>query len=244
MSGYAFGASSRGVKKPTATTSFDPATLALTGWWRAAYPPSPPWTSIASAGTSGARELTEATNPPTAGTALNGFNTANFDGVNDIINGADALSTYGSATAGSLAFLIYADTLPADTGVVRTNAALLLDSNVYFVVAVCDSGVAVNLFDVGWKATPYAALVPGAWTFVQVRWDSTTLSVRTNNNPWQDVPCGAIADVTGTITLGQGNTGPFFDGRIASFIASQSAFTTAQFDQLRDYVNTRYALTI
>lgn len=224
-------------------TATVPASLSLTGWWRAAFASSP-WTGVASAGTSGGRTLTEATNPPTVGTALNTFDTANFDGVDDLLNGASAFSTYGAAAAGSLAFLVYADTLAADTGTVRTNAALLCDANTYFTVNVCDSGVAVNLYDVGWKATPYAALATGAWTLVQVRWDSTTLSVRTNNNAWQDVLAGAIDTVTGAITIGNGNAGPFFDGRMAEAMCAQEAFTTPQFDEIRDYINTRYALAI
>ena len=47
-----------------AASAFDPATLALTGWWRSGGYVSGTWTGIASAGTSGGRNLVEATNPP------------------------------------------------------------------------------------------------------------------------------------------------------------------------------------
>jgi hypothetical protein len=45
-------------------SNFDPTTLALTGYWRAGGYVSGTWTGVASAGTSGGRNLTEATNPP------------------------------------------------------------------------------------------------------------------------------------------------------------------------------------
>lgn len=55
-----------------APTSFDPATLSLTGWWRAggyAAAATGTWTGRTSAGTSGLRSLTQATNFPSASTA-------------------------------------------------------------------------------------------------------------------------------------------------------------------------------
>ena len=72
-----------GVSDPKAVSTLDPATLALTGWWRGSYDGSGTWSGTASAGSSGTRSLVELTNKPSSGTAVNGFNPATFDGVND-----------------------------------------------------------------------------------------------------------------------------------------------------------------
>jgi hypothetical protein len=82
---------------------FDPATLSLTGWWRAAYAGSP-WAPTASAGTSGTanRDLgvDSGAATPSVGTALNGLDTADFDGsTQSMADGDSTLDTYVSAAA-------------------------------------------------------------------------------------------------------------------------------------------------
>jgi hypothetical protein len=74
-------------------TVFDPGTLSLTGWWRANYSASP-WTGTASAGTSGSHDLSEATNPPTTGTTVNGFTPARFNGTNQILNAGTTVPNF------------------------------------------------------------------------------------------------------------------------------------------------------
>jgi len=36
----------------------------------------------------------------------------------------------------------------------------------------------------------------------------------------------------------------FFDGRIAELMAADSRFSDAQFDNIKSYINTRYALAL
>jgi len=72
---------------------------AFSGLWSNSYAASP-WAGEASAGASSGRNLSEATNPPSAGTGaeiVNGHTPAKFDGTNDILTGA-ALTTLLSNT--------------------------------------------------------------------------------------------------------------------------------------------------
>src|SRR5690606_13622046 len=69
----------------------------LTGFWRGSFSGSP-WVGTASAGSSGTRDLTEATNPPSTGAAQNGYVPADFDGTNDVLGNATAMSTLLTAS--------------------------------------------------------------------------------------------------------------------------------------------------
>jgi hypothetical protein len=75
------------VASGTVTTPFNPATLNLTGWWRLIYPGKVAmdggahWVGTASAGTSGAHDLSKlvgSNRSPHDGATLNGMLTANF----------------------------------------------------------------------------------------------------------------------------------------------------------------------
>ncbi len=136
---------------------FDPATLALSGWWRASYAGSP-WTPTASAGNSGSNgNLTEAINPPATGAALNGLTSADFDGTNDKLGNANALNTFIASTGWSVSGVIAADSsLPRSVGAGQQDAGLFVQTATgTWGITFTDDGITVfqndsgiNLFEI------------------------------------------------------------------------------------------------
>src|SRR5262245_3000059 len=77
--------------------AFNPTTLILDGYWRD-YAGSP-HAGTASAGSSASRSRAEVTNPPAVGTDLNGHDSADADGGNDILIWSANADTFTSDLA-------------------------------------------------------------------------------------------------------------------------------------------------
>lgn len=238
------------VNRPFAQV-FNPATLSLSGWWRASYASSP-WAGVASAGASGGRDLTEATNPPSSGTAVNGFNPADFDGSNDRIDNALDPSDFFGAAAGSCGALIYADAASADGGDTApyNMPALITDAGEgRLALAYGDSGARFGFFNSThgtWESLAVACST-GAWHFVQAKYDSTNLHLRVDGGSWstEAFAFGPTWGV-GTFLRVGGNFSPtlFFDGKILEVFTSTVALSNASFDNFRSYFLSRYGLSV
>jgi len=241
--GYSLGVGGRAGKKFGST--FDPATLALTGWWRASYSASP-WVGTASAGASRSRNLTEATNPPAVGTAQNGLAPADFDGLNDQMRNELTLDDYVNASATSLWVLFRADTAAADDALPYENPGLIALSGAgYLVVGYSDAGVRGAVYDGAYKQLSVAAST-GAYHLAQMKHDGTNLKLRVDSGAWSSVAAGAIALLTTTTVLFGTNYAQtdFFDGRVLEFGLADSVFSDGTFDDIKSYVNARYALAL
>lgn len=222
---------------------FNPATLSLEGWWRPNYGGSP-WSGTASAGGSGSRNLTEATNPPSAGTAINGLTPANFDGTNDKIDGA-GWSTFVLNTAGSIIVLFNADTAALVSLGPFDNPGLV-ESNQGDGVCFSDSGFGHSFHDGTWHHN-VVACATGGWHVGQCKWDASNSYVRVDSGSWTTLGHAGITDLSGTITrLGATyNLGAFYDGRIAEAMMSKTAFADAVFTSLvSQYFNPTYGLSL
>lgn len=228
---------------------FDPATLALTGWWRASYAGSP-WVPTASAGTSGANgNLTEATNPPATGAAVNGLTSADFDGAASRLGNASTMATLFDAD-GSLAVLFYADTATADSGATNpyTLPQLLGSADDYICLAFGSGGVRFGFYATAYGTWESAAVTAatGAWHLAQAKFDGANYSVRVDSGAWTTTAHAYSPDLgAGPLIMGRNGGGTvFFDGRILEAFTSDAALADADFNSIKSYVNSRYALSL
>lgn len=226
-------------------STFDPATLSLTGWWRASYAGSP-WVATASAGTSGSREFSEATNPP--GTfAINGLNAADFDGTNDRLRTVtltlqDLLGTSGYYVG----ILAYLDTTEAAGANYYDDEALFTTDSGGMGISVSNSGVRAGHNDGGYKQTAAVACATGAWKWIDAWYDTTNLNVAVNGGAAASVAAGACASPGGQQPrVGSNWAGAkFLDGKVAEIITAASDIGATNRTGLRSYVNARYGLSL
>ncbi len=223
---------------------FNPATLDLSGWWRASFSESP-WVGTASAGSSGSRDLTEATNPPVTGAAVNGLVPADFDGTNDVLTNATAISTLLSASAWSMWALVNLDAINTNNADVWLNDPILCDTGAFWGVHL-KSGGTVHAFQWdGASKSVSETISTGAWALVQAKYNGTNLLLRVNSGSWQSAAAGNISTLTGTLRAGVTPTGGHaLDGRIAEIGIADLVISDADFDNIKSYVNSRYALSL
>lgn len=222
-----------------------PGTLPLSAWWRS-YDGSSPWHGSYSTDGSGGNHLTEATNPPAAGAALNGHDTADFDGTNDKMT-APAI-TNGHILAGtfSIWWLFNADSAVADPGAAApTNAPGIDDtSGAGLAIGFCAAGVRAGYFDgTTWDSVAQAAST-GSWHLARIRSDGTKIELSVDSNAWTNVARTAALSPGGVLRVGTCYAGVFFNGRIAEVGATHEVLSDVEFDAIKTYVNSHYGLAL
>jgi hypothetical protein len=229
--------------------AFDPALhLALAGYWRSSYSASP-WTGTASAGgTSSAQDLTEATNPPSTDTAVNGKVPANFDGTNDQLTGDDTLETYINASAESGWALVYVDAISTNDASWSQNDCIVATdaSGRWGVYLKSGAGTTVGFahFDGAADDTVETTIATGVWQFVQWKYDGTNIKIRVNGGAWASAAADAVDDRSYAAKVGVSPGGQFFDGKILEIGLTDVTLADATFDQIRAYVTRRYGLSV
>lgn len=242
MFGHRIGVGHRGGKKQ----GFDPATLTLSGWWRASYSGSP-WAGTASGGSSGGRNMSEGTNAPDVGAALNGLTPADFNGSNDLLTASVTSENIISATAWSSFVLFIADTAAADSALMYTLPQLYAaQSFEIYGIAFSTAGVSLWQHDGSARQRVDIACATGGYHLAQAKWDGSLLKLRLDSGAWSETACTGFSGLLSSTTpqLGSGASAAFFDGRIAEAGFAQTALSDATFDQILTYVNARYALTL
>lgn len=247
MIGYSFGAA-RSAKK---AGGFDPATLTLTGWWRAdgstGYQNSTgTWDGVASAGGSGSRDLTEATNKPADGPALNGHTPPDFDGTNNREANATAISTMLSASAWRGWWLVNCDAIATNSATSYLNDCIMDDSGGFWGIFLRANGGSPLVYAYQWDGAEKKAqesISTGGWALIQARYDGTNIRLKVNSGSVQTAAAGNISTTTGTIRCGY-NVTTAFNGRMADIGLLASAGSDADFDDIRSYVNARYGLSL
>lgn len=223
-------------------SAFDPATLSLTGWWRASYAGSP-WPGIASAGSSSGRNLAEATNPPSIGTALNGLTPANFEGTDDIIASSFQLDSFVSSGAWYVGVLARAGALAAAVATF-IDACLITEPNGQWGIAVSASGARAFTNDGANKATGFVTFGTSTWTWIEAWYDGTTLSISSNGGTPATVAAGSLTSPNlRTPTLAGSGASSFFNGQIAEVVLSNATLLASRAN-LKSYINTRYGLSL
>ena len=227
--------------------AFAPATLTLQGWWRASFSASP-WVGVASNGGSGSRNLTEATNPPSAGSALNGLNPADFDGSNDRLGSSDAMDQFVTSSAGMFAVLFNADAAAADAGatLAYNNPSFIahnVTAEVYFTFS--DSGGRLGCYNGSDQNSFAAACGTAAWHMAVGTWDSSTLYLSIDGGSFTTLSRTMSLSAAGALATGRDyDSTAFFNGRIAELMAGAFTATAGTVSNLRNYFNSRYALSL
>lgn len=157
----------------SAASVYDPAVRNLSVWLRTAYGGAP-WEGTASAGGSGGRDFTDATNPATVGATLNGRATADFQTNRRLSNGSSPTDVWG---AGSYSCLVVfrARTAAAASGFVFADPGLLTpggDATGGCVISFSDAGVRAAHYDGAWNTIAKAASV-ASWHATIVTFDGS-----------------------------------------------------------------------
>lgn len=231
----------------TPVGSFDPATLSLTGWWRGSYSASP-WTGTASAGASGGNDLSEATTPPGVGATQNGFAPIDCNGTTQFLATSGQLNTYVNDAAGSCWVLFRADTAAASGGAtVRVDDAGIVaqDSGATaWGITYSTDGVCGFIYDGAYQEIVVTAAT-GSYHLAQMKWDGVNLYFRTNSGVWQNLACTGISGAAaGVFVTGRNYAAAFYDGRVLDIGLTDAVLSDTEFDNIKSYVNSRYALSL
>lgn len=240
MMGFGFGLRGRSGKN----SGFDPATLSLTGWWRAPYGGSP-WVALASAGSSGSNgNMTEATNPPSVGASLNSLASADFDGTNDVLSNANNITTFFATTRWSFAALLSSDIAPVHT-TIYDNPAFVTDFNgAVFTIAFSNSGVSAGHYDGAYKEVTKACAT-GTQHIVQAWYDGTNISLSVDAGAASTVAASSVDFVgggSGVLQFGRNyNSTVYEDGRLWEVMLSNTDLGATARTNIDSYFHARYA---
>lgn len=223
-------------------TVFDPGTLSLTGWWRASFTASP-WVGEVSS-----RNISEATNPPAVGAALNGRTPASFDGVNDKLAGTDT-SVFLSANAYSGWCLFNATSVATDVanGYGTNDCLLASDLSARFGLYLRSSSkVGFGHYNGATTAAVEVTCSIGSWCLAQFKWDKVAMKIRSNSGAWASSADTNSAQLAGAFpfTMGRSPNLQHFTGRVAEAGVSNVTLTDDNFDDIKSYINSRYALSL
>jgi hypothetical protein len=208
-------------------------------WVMASYAGSP-WV-----GKVDSRDLSEATNPPATGTAVNGLTPADFDGTNDILTNATAISTILSAAAWSCLALVNLDAINTNNADLWLNDPIVCDTGAFWGIHL-KSAPTVHIFQWdGASKSVSETIATSAWALVQAKYNGANLLLRVNGGSWQAAASGNISTTTGTVRVGLTPTGGHaLDGRLAEIMLSNVAEADAVFDDLKADINAIYGLAL
>lgn len=231
--------------------AFDPATLSLTGWVRAGgyNAGTGTWTGVASAGASGSRNFTEATNKPAAGSNLNGLATVSFNGSQYVGSGASIGSDFFTSSAWSASVLVNPSAYGSGDGTMGTDA-FWGDLGGYIQSGLGTASAHGGHVQVDGVTNylPTQAMSLSTWQCVQVKYDGTNVKLRVNSGAWQSVATGGngVGDLTTVLQIGQAafGAGSGINGLIADFMCTNTALSDANMDNIKSYYNSRYALSL
>ena len=229
-----------------------PNTLAWTAALVADFTGSP-WVGTATAGTSGANDATEGTNPPIVGGLANGYAAANFNGTNQLLTLDGVVSDYfGVFPVGYTVSTVFrADTLGAAGTYGFQEQTIIGDSGGIWGISVSASGIRF------WSTSAGGAyfdtmLLPGTVAAgtkycVQARFDGSNIQARVDGGAWSTpvavsgfyFPGGA-----NVARLGWGYSGALYhDGDIWEARLADFAISDTDADDFWTYADARYAIT-
>jgi hypothetical protein len=227
---------------------FNPGTLSLTGWWRASFTASP-WVVTSP----GIENLSEATNPPAAGSTVNGLSPADFDGTNDLLHSTSNITSFLANTGGGIAVLFNADTLSAAATEAYDDRTLLTDTaGARVSLGISTSGLRFTAYNsAAWVKTTVANATyagTGNWAWAFAGWDGTNIWCSINGGSNDTVAIGAGKSVTlTTLTMRTGlsyDGAHKYDGKILEIMTQQTAFTAGNISNIISYGNNRYGLSL
>lgn len=249
-----FGLGFRGRARASAPL-FDPTTLAWDGYFRAPYTGSP-LAGTASAGPSGSRSMTEATNPPTAGPTVNGYAPARFNGSNQkLTDPTGAASDYLTTTEGVIVLVFAALSISGGTATSFDNPGIISTiggAN----VSVCmgtltNDKIFIRLQDaVNGQLSAQLPIALNTQTCLQIRYRVTggpTAEARTNGGTW--TPLSGTLTGLGALSSSFGfgrnwNESKFGNLDLLEAALAKAWKTDTDLDNYRGYVNGRYSVAV
>lgn len=232
--------------------AFDPATLALTGWWSASYV-GDPWDATSSAGTSSVTgELDgQGGTLPSVGSALNGLTPVDYNGIDSYsANSNNFIGTITSVSAFSISALVYVRNAgTASVGTAYNEPALASDSaNGFLNLSFSTRGWTLSCFDsaFGYVEAPIACPT-GAWHLVQAWFDGSNLNISVDDgapstaamvNPLTAVgidPMWVGVNFDGTMYL---------DAKVAELMTSDVDLGATARTNIKSYCNTKFGLSL
>ncbi len=222
--------------------SLDPATLNLTGWWKADFSAAP-WVGTASAGTSGSHNLTTSSgNDPIAGTAQNGHVPAKYvvaDG--ELILHGGVLSDVFTAAAGTLVLCALVPTTSATSGSPFGDPGFLGDADGALIASFSTSGFAVGINDGAPKVVTVACST-AAYHRLYMRWNGSTVEAKVDTGSWSTLAAGNITDVTGAWILGGNPLVGYTDFSALEVMTAAYYVVDADINGIDAYLVARYAI--
>lgn len=217
-----------------------PASGTPTGWWRASYGGSP-WADASG----NARDISEATNPPSVGGAVQGVAPADFDGGNDKLDGVFTLDNIINANGFRCWALFKADSAAADPGAAnRYQAPQFATDQVdaYFSFGFTANGV--HLSNDANVTNRQVAAATGAWHLAQGSYDGATLGLQVNAAAPSTTAGSNTPSLIRAMRFGASyNATAFFDGQILEMGFKDSAGAIDP-TKLLKYCRQRYGLAL
>ena len=201
------------------------------------------------AGTSGGRNLTEGTNPPTGGTVQNGYTPGLFDGTNDLLTADLTADDYIGASSVTVHAVVWVNSAPApSTYAFEDPCVIVAQYSGIYGLGVSSSGVRFGVYlSTGYVETAPVALSTGAWHVIQARYDGTNVSVRVDGGAWTDAAAtdpfaaGGFPALVGVDIVG---TTQFLDGEILELGIHDGALSDVECDALYSYAIARYGTVV
>ena len=200
---------------------------------------------VASAGGSSGRDLAvnaDADGTPSAGTTQNGYAPASFSSESLETEVGDTMSTFFTASAGTLLLCAYVPVAGASSGPF-TEGAFVADRGGVLVASFSTAGVGVGIFD-GAQKTQTLACSTAAYHQIAMRWDNSNLKLRVDQTDAANVAAGTITSMTGRVVFAKNPGIAFLNYRLLDAATYASAVSDAKLDEWREYYNTRYALSL
>lgn len=213
--------------------------------WAADYAGSP-WQDLVTS-----EDLSEATNAPSVGTTVNGFDPADFDGTNDKLTSTSAASSFMSASAYTGWALVRVRTASAGgtdyTDIYSRDGIVGSASNAqdWGVGVRSDNTVGVYHYGGGNFDGVTVGITLNSWQLVQWKYDGTNLKLRVNGGSWGSIAKGSVASLAQSVLVGESQVAgtEYADMLLLDLGLDSSAWSDASLDKLRKFVNQRYGMT-
>jgi len=219
-----------------------PATLNLTGWWRASYSTAP-WVGSPSAGISASNNLVLGSEPGT-GTIVNGYAPAGFDGVSDYLLTAATTATLMSQSLYSWVILAKAASAEAPAG---TNPKFIAETSAVYDMPFSTSGVSWRHVDAGGTTRtvgPLACSV-GVYHLITAGYDGANIFLNVDGVDATPFACTNLFNLlTNQVRVGRGaGTSHFMPADILEIMVAAQDLRPS-IPKIRSYVDARYGLSI
>jgi hypothetical protein len=186
------------------------------------------------------------TNQPTQVT-VNARNAASFDGTNDQLVSASALSTAVATTAWHLFAVVDPAVIVGTSPAIYTDDPIICDASAYWGIHLRDSGAStyqVHAYQYdGAQKTASATMAATPLMRIEAWYDGTNVNLIANGVTATPVASGAIAVSTGVLQMGKGSSGAnFLNGIVCELFTYKSAQSAGTQTSANAYLTARWGV--